>query len=234
MFKATCGTKLDHGVLAFRNSTFLVFKTGVLATTRGTKLDQASSVGLIHGGNVSLKDWTTDGEQVLMSALSQQPVSNAVKADQSSFQLFKTDGLTVTCSQQHTELHHDALAVVYGTGQLSRQVYSQQRAERSLAMQTWQGSLFVCSRQVCSQQCAERSLTMAPLRLVTAPKMIRTVGAGCDVGFESAARINRYQSRPVLFPSDHDRCAHKNVRHLMLDHGVFAVGHGHLAPEEST
>ena len=46
--------------------------------------------GSPHGGIVGLKDLTTDSGQVLMSALSQQPVSIAINADQSSFQLFKT------------------------------------------------------------------------------------------------------------------------------------------------
>ena len=42
------------------------------------------TVGLSHGGDVSPLGFTTDSEQALMSTLSQQPVSFAIKADQSS------------------------------------------------------------------------------------------------------------------------------------------------------
>ena len=48
-------------------------------------------------GFVGFKDVTTDCEQVLMLALSQKPVSIAITADQSSFQLLKTGVLTTTC-----------------------------------------------------------------------------------------------------------------------------------------
>ena len=64
-----------------------------------------------------------------MTVLSQHPVSSAIEADLSSFQLYKTGVLTATSG---TELHHDAVAVVYGTVQFSRQVCSQQRLEPEL------------------------------------------------------------------------------------------------------
>ena len=46
---------------------------------------------------------TTDSETVLVSASSQQPVSIAVKTDQSSFRLLKRGVLTTTCSQHYAE-----------------------------------------------------------------------------------------------------------------------------------
>ena len=36
--------------------------------------------------------------------------------------------------------------------------------------------------------------------------------AGSDVGFGSAARVNRHRNRPVLLPIVQDWCAHSNVR----------------------
>ena len=38
--------------------------------------------------------------------------------------------------------------------------------------------------------------------------------AGSDVGFESAARFNHCQSRPIFFPVVQDRCPHSNVRNV--------------------
>merc|ERR1712110_909356 len=51
-------------------------------------------------------------EQDLMSAVQQNPVSVAIEADQSSFQLYKSGVLTGTCGSQ---LDHGVLAVGYGT-----------------------------------------------------------------------------------------------------------------------
>jgi hypothetical protein len=52
----------------------------------------------------------TDG--AMMSALAQQPVSIAIEADQSAFQLFASGVLTAACG---TSLDHGVLAVGYGT-----------------------------------------------------------------------------------------------------------------------
>ena len=80
-----------------------------------------------------------------------------------------------------------------------------------------------CAR---SQFRALRSLTNSLLPLVTAPKVKRTTRAGSAVGFESAALVNRYQSRPDLFPSVFKTGVLTATCEMKLDHGVVAVGHG--------
>ena len=47
-----------------------------------------------------------------MSAVAQQPVSVAIQADQSAFQLYSSGVLTATCG---TQLDHGVLVVGYGT-----------------------------------------------------------------------------------------------------------------------
>lgn len=51
-------------------------------------------------------------DDAMMSALAQQPVSIAIEADQSAFQLYKSGVLTAACGSR---LDHGVLAVGYGT-----------------------------------------------------------------------------------------------------------------------
>jgi C1A family cysteine protease len=57
-------------------------------------------------------DVTTNSDAAMMSALAQQPVSVAIEADQSTFQLYSSGVLTAACG---TSLDHGVLAVGYGT-----------------------------------------------------------------------------------------------------------------------
>ena len=57
-------------------------------------------------------DVTKNSDAALMTALNQQPVSVAIEADQSEFQLYKSGVFTGTCG---TNLDHGVLAVGYGT-----------------------------------------------------------------------------------------------------------------------
>merc|ERR1711974_196307 len=70
------------------------------------------TTGIPKGGVTGFKDVTVDSEQALMSALNQQPVSIAIEADKSVFQLYSSGVLSGTCG---TNLDHGVLAVGYGT-----------------------------------------------------------------------------------------------------------------------
>merc|ERR1712226_481886 len=54
----------------------------------------------------------TGGEDGLMKQIQGQPISVAIEADQSAFQLYSSGVLTGNCGQQ---LDHGVLAVGYGT-----------------------------------------------------------------------------------------------------------------------
>eukprot|EP00406_Dinophysis_acuminata_P082786 CAMPEP_0179252372 /NCGR_PEP_ID=MMETSP0797-20121207/22183_1 /TAXON_ID=47934 /ORGANISM="Dinophysis acuminata, Strain DAEP01" /LENGTH=478 /DNA_ID=CAMNT_0020960205 /DNA_START=31 /DNA_END=1467 /DNA_ORIENTATION=+ len=68
-------------------------------------------VAIPKGGVTGYKDVAQDDEQALMEALSQQPVSVAIEADQKAFQLYKKGVLSSTCGDS---LDHGVLAVGYG------------------------------------------------------------------------------------------------------------------------
>merc|ERR1712048_1486692 len=63
-------------------------------------------------GVTGYKDVSPDSMSAMMSAVSQQPVSIAIEADKSVFQLYKSGVLQSTCGSQ---LDHGVLLVGYGT-----------------------------------------------------------------------------------------------------------------------
>merc|ERR1712031_80755 len=69
------------------------------------------TIGIPKGAVKGFKDVRADSEQALMSALNQQPVSIAIEADKSVFQLYRSGVLTGSCG---TSLDHGVLAVGYG------------------------------------------------------------------------------------------------------------------------
>lgn len=77
--------------------------------TDGTCVSQGLSVAATIKG---FKDVPTNSETALMAAISIQPVSVAVEADQNSFQFYAGGVMTKTCG---TNLDHGVLAVGYGT-----------------------------------------------------------------------------------------------------------------------
>jgi len=70
------------------------------------------TVGIPKGGVIGFKDVAKDSKQALMSAVAQQPVSIAIEADKSVFQMYKSGVLTGLCG---SKLDHGVLAVGYGT-----------------------------------------------------------------------------------------------------------------------
>jgi len=82
-------------------------------TTRKSGTCNQSSCSVVP--NVAPKSFTdvqTNSVTALKSALAQQPVSVAIEADQSAFQLYKSGVFTGKCG---TNLDHGVLAVGYGT-----------------------------------------------------------------------------------------------------------------------
>merc|ERR1711953_1490322 len=76
----------------------------------GTCKQSSCTTGIPVGGVKGYKN--ANGEDDLGSAVAQQPVSVAIEADQSSFQLYSSGVMTDSCG---TQLDHGVLAVGYGT-----------------------------------------------------------------------------------------------------------------------
>lgn len=70
------------------------------------------STGIPKGSVVGYKDVDKSDTQALMDAVAQQPVSVAIEADRSAFQLYRGGVLSATCG---TALDHGVLIVGYGT-----------------------------------------------------------------------------------------------------------------------
>mmetsp|Transcript_72563 Transcript_72563/g.155422 ORF Transcript_72563/g.155422 Transcript_72563/m.155422 type:complete len:363 (+) Transcript_72563:92-1180(+) len=68
-------------------------------------------VAIPKGGVVGFKDVKEDDEEALMDAVSQQPVSVAIEADEMAFQMYHSGVLTGKCGAR---LDHGVLAVGYG------------------------------------------------------------------------------------------------------------------------
>merc|ERR1711862_539147 len=78
----------------------------------GTCAASSCTVGLAKGAVTGYKDVSADSESAMISAVTQQPVSIAIEADKSVFQLYKSGVLQSTCGSQ---LDHGVLLVGYGT-----------------------------------------------------------------------------------------------------------------------
>merc|ERR550537_419183 len=78
----------------------------------GTCQADSCKAGLNSGAVKGYKDVTPQDLDAMAEAVSQQPVSIAIEADQRAFQLYKSGVLTGTCG---TKLDHGVLVVGYGT-----------------------------------------------------------------------------------------------------------------------
>jgi len=79
---------------------------------RGTCEGDSCSISIPKGGVVGFRDVARDSATALMEALMQQPVSIAIEADKSIFQLYKSGILKGACG---STLDHGVLAVGYGS-----------------------------------------------------------------------------------------------------------------------
>ena len=71
------------------------------------------SCSIVSGSDISTTvSVSANSDNAMMTALAQQPVSVAIEADQSSFQLYKSGVFTGTCG---TDLDHGVLLIGYGT-----------------------------------------------------------------------------------------------------------------------
>merc|ERR1712196_495046 len=82
-------------------------KTGQCQTSK-----QSAADGIKPGTVSSFKDVAQNSESQLAAAVTAQPVSVAIEADQSGFQFYKTGIFSGTCG---TNLDHGVLAVGFGT-----------------------------------------------------------------------------------------------------------------------
>eukprot|EP00930_Biecheleria_cincta_P051044 TRINITY_DN361_c0_g1_i2.p1 TRINITY_DN361_c0_g1~~TRINITY_DN361_c0_g1_i2.p1 ORF type:complete len:347 (+),score=84.70 TRINITY_DN361_c0_g1_i2:79-1119(+) len=79
---------------------------------QGTCQASNCTVGIPKGSIKGFKDVPAKDTQALMEAVAQQPVSVAIEADESAFQLYKGGVLTQKCG---SKLDHGVLLVGYGT-----------------------------------------------------------------------------------------------------------------------
>jgi len=105
------GGLMDYGFQYIINNRGITFEDNYPYTARdGTCNKQKASD--IAASITGFKDVPTNSELALMTAIAQQPVSVAVEADQSVFQLYSGGVMTAKCG---TNLDHGVLAVGYGT-----------------------------------------------------------------------------------------------------------------------
>lgn len=104
------GGSMENGFEFFESNPVCTEESYSYQGTDGTCKQSSCTTGIPQGGVTGYKN--VDGEDDLGSAVEQQPVSVAIEADQSSFQLYSGGVMTDSCG---TQLDHGVLAVGYGT-----------------------------------------------------------------------------------------------------------------------
>lgn len=106
------GGLMDHG-FSYAEKNAMCTEDSYQYKAKGSECEATScTVGIPKGGVTGYKDVAGDSKEALMEALSQQPVSIAIEADRSVFQLYNSGVLSGNCGQN---LDHGVLAVGYGT-----------------------------------------------------------------------------------------------------------------------
>jgi C1A family cysteine protease len=105
------GGLMDYGFQYIINNHGITSEANYPYTARDGACDKQRTVN-VAATVVGFTDVPTDSELALMTAVSHQPVSVAVEADQNVFQLYNGGVMTAKCG---SNLDHGVLAVGYGT-----------------------------------------------------------------------------------------------------------------------
>jgi len=114
------GGLMDHGFAYAENNAICTEDSYPYQAKKGTCQKSSCSTGIPQGGVTGYKDVDSDSKEALMEAVQQQPVSIAIEADKSVFQLYKSGVLSGMCG---STLDHGVLVVGYGTDASSGKDY---------------------------------------------------------------------------------------------------------------
>merc|ERR1711976_792021 len=106
------GGLMDNGFTFDKSNALCTEDSYPYKAKGGTCVASSCTWGLAKGAVTGYKDVSPNSMSAMMSAVAQQPVSIAIEADKSVFQLYKSGVLQSTCGSQ---LDHGVLLVGYGT-----------------------------------------------------------------------------------------------------------------------
>ena len=103
---------MDSAVSSAEQSSFCTEGSYLYTATDSTCSLSGCRVDILHFGVVEYTDVSIDSEHAVTPAVTQQPVSITIEANQSLFQSYSSGMLNASCG---TKLDHSVLAVGYGT-----------------------------------------------------------------------------------------------------------------------
>jgi len=106
------GGSMDLAFQYLQNQTVCTEDSYAYKAVGGTCQQSSCSEGIPKGSVIGFKDVTPEDTDALKEAVSQQPVSVAIEADQQVFQFYKGGVISSGCG---TRLDHGVLIVGYGT-----------------------------------------------------------------------------------------------------------------------